>query len=135
MPDFSEEHVERDYRKDLAGQTGNLLQRLQSKNLQKKLGQAIEAYQRQGTSAIAGSDELWESVEQLPGEFSTTATTSQRTLELSVYTSRFDSLPATEHVDNAMRDLEPSRALNGINDTLAQVCFKAQREWFGLCTD
>lgn len=40
--DFAESHVERDYRKYLAGQTGNLLQRLESKPLQKKMQQAVQ---------------------------------------------------------------------------------------------
>lgn len=41
--DFSENHVARDYRKDLAGQAGNLVQRLQSKVIQAKLKIASEA--------------------------------------------------------------------------------------------
>lgn len=43
--DFAEEHVVRDYRKDLAGQAGNTLQRLQSKVLLGKMLIARQAGQ------------------------------------------------------------------------------------------
>ena len=39
--DFAERHVERDYQKYLAGQTGNLLSRMESPKLQKKLELAL----------------------------------------------------------------------------------------------
>ena len=41
--DFAERHVERDYQKYLAGQTGNLLSRMESPKLQKKLELALTA--------------------------------------------------------------------------------------------
>ena len=54
--DFSEQHVARDYRKDLAGQAGNIIQRLQSRTMQVKMQAALGAEQTspddEGTSAL-----------------------------------------------------------------------------------
>lgn len=66
--DFAESHVERDYRKYLAGQLGNLLQRLESKTLLRKAEQAIAL--RQDVPDDAPSEMLLETITTLPGNHS-----------------------------------------------------------------
>lgn len=73
--DFGEEHVERDYRKYLAGQAGNLVQRLQSKALLSKLKIALAA-EGIGSDPEEHSDTFIaarRAIDQLPG----TGTSSQ----------------------------------------------------------
>lgn len=65
--DFAESHVERDYRKYLAGQTGNLLQRLESKALRQKCQQALE-YEGPVTDD-ADSTKLLKVIDRLPCMF------------------------------------------------------------------
>lgn len=64
--DFALKHVERDYRKYLAGQTGNLLQRLESKALLKKAQHALTFDGM--PSDDAKSADLARLLQSLPGE-------------------------------------------------------------------
>lgn len=65
--DFSEQHVERDYRKELAGQAGNLVQRLRSKGLVKKMSLGLSAIEpAAGGEAVV---QLQNKLNALPGQW------------------------------------------------------------------
>lgn len=68
--DFAPEHVARDYRKYLAGQAGNTLQRLQSKVMLRKMAAAMDSVKEIGNPLNEVEASLRDCVQALPGTLS-----------------------------------------------------------------